>query len=119
MLKLKKGYLDAKVIVEIECPVCQGRGIIGEPGWELYWKEFGEEGTKRTNEQDFEWFSEHGYSRIPSEEVGCSDCDATGVIKQLVKLADLFEDEAEMFRMELVDVLNLGAVRWDLDGGAE
>lgn len=75
-------YVEA----EQPCPDCQGTGVVQHPAWAAYWQEHHGQSLP-TAEADARWFREQGYDYPPDEEVPCSECGGTGIVRERVTLS--------------------------------
>ncbi len=75
-------YVEA----EQPCPDCQGTGVVQHPAWAAYWQEHPLE-VYPTSREDEQWFREQGYDYPPDEEVPCSECGGTGIVRERVTLS--------------------------------
>lgn len=71
---------------EETCPVCDGCGMVQHPTWAHYWQEHHGQSLP-TAEADARWFREQGYDYPPDEEVPCSECGGTGIVRERVTLS--------------------------------
>ena len=70
------------VIREETCPECRGDGWVEHPAWQRLgerWKEMSRHDLRM-------YFSGEGYGDIPPEEVECSRCRGSGIVRQEVTL---------------------------------
>jgi len=88
-MKNKTQYI---IIKQSPCPKCNGTGVLQHPAWKIYWDQFGEDGCRRTSEEDRIWFSERGYREIPPEEQPCFTCNGVGIIRENINLCDALKE---------------------------
>lgn len=70
------------VTKETRCGDCNGYGAVTHPVWQQNWDEI------YAAEDHRDWFSAHGYSEIPPEEIACGACDGKGKYVEQVDLVD-------------------------------
>ena len=69
------------------CRLCDGRGEILAPVWELYFI-----GHKYNDAIDEEWFRNAGYgSTIPPQNIQCPECSGTGTVSQEITVDEYID----------------------------
>lgn len=69
------------------CRLCDGRGEILAPVWELYFI-----GHKYSDAIDDEWFRNAGYgSTIPPQNIQCPECSGTGTVSQEITVDEYID----------------------------